>query len=60
MEKENIQEFIEIFEKKKSRESKNEGVIYTPKIIADFIVSNLFRIYFRDSAKKLKLIPNQP
>ncbi|MHA1490822.1 MAG: Eco57I restriction-modification methylase domain-containing protein [Promethearchaeota archaeon] len=46
-----FQEFINNFENKKLKEKKNNqtsGEIYTPQEIADFIVCNIFKIFFKD------------
>lgn len=47
-----IQDIIENFEKLKSSEQKT-GVVYTPKKIANYMVDNLFRMYFED--KKISI-----
>lgn len=46
-----FQEFINNFENKKLKEKKSNqtsGEIYTPQEIADFIVCNIFKIFFKD------------
>lgn len=48
---ESLDNIITDFENEKSDriESKQDlGIIYTPKIIVEYIVSNIFRIYFAD------------
>ena len=48
---ESIENFIIDFENEKSDRSESKqdlGIIYTPKIIVEYIVSNIFRIYFAD------------
>ncbi|TET56327.1 MAG: hypothetical protein E3J52_12100 [Promethearchaeota archaeon] len=45
----NIEKHIENFENKKfleKEDSRSLGIIYTPKELVDYIVSNIFRIYF--------------
>ncbi|KKN52539.1 hypothetical protein LCGC14_0611480 [marine sediment metagenome] len=58
---ESLDNIITDFENKKSVriESKQDlGIIYTPKIIVEYIVSNIFRIYFADLLEFEKLFEN--
>lgn len=58
---ESIRDIIIDFENEKSDriESKQDlGIIYTPKIIVEYIVSNIFRIYFADLIEIEKLFEN--
>ncbi|KKM05126.1 hypothetical protein LCGC14_1757300, partial [marine sediment metagenome] len=58
---ETIKNIITDFETEKSdrAESKQDlGIIYTPKIIVEYIVSNIFRIYFSDLIEIEKLFEN--
>ncbi|MFX0144530.1 MAG: class I SAM-dependent DNA methyltransferase [Candidatus Hodarchaeota archaeon] len=53
-----IEKHIEIFEHKKHLEkskNRNLGIIYTPNHVVDYIVSNIFKLYFQEFFNSLKI-----
>ncbi|MFX1419584.1 MAG: Eco57I restriction-modification methylase domain-containing protein [Promethearchaeota archaeon] len=58
-----IQNHIDNFEHEKfleKNENRNHGIIYTPNQIVDYIVSNIFRIYFENFINSEGLIKDSP
>jgi len=58
-----IENYIESFENEKfheKNENRNLGIIYTPYQVVNFIVSNIFRIYFKKFIYSKKKEPNNP
>ena len=56
-----LREFIKKHEEDKLQNqngNKKNGIVYTPQYIADFITSNIFKIYFSDILKEMDEIPS--